>query len=144
RVLRCRVAEPGSWLPGVCAVARRTVSAQLAAVFISMATLALGQQSQVSVIQILQQNPGARTGGNVRGFVAIVTAGCRMAAGQRKTCLAMVDRFPVWLPANQREIGAVVFGVTNGAIFAGRIRGHPRRMHTVPLCDALPDLRVAI
>ena len=96
------------------------------------------------MVQIFGENSGARRRRNIRGFMAIVTTGGCVLAGERKAGFAMVECFAVGLPADQRKVGAVVLGVARSAVFARRIRGNPHRVHAAPLGDSLANLNVAI
>lgn len=67
-----------------------------------------------------------------------------MFAGEREASLGVIHRFPARLPANKLEIWAEVVAMTGHAVFAGRPRRHPHRVHASARCDALAYLRVAL
>jgi len=56
----------------------------------------------------------------------------------------MIQCFAARLPADQREIRPIVVGVTLNAVLARSFCFHPDRVHTAVLCQAIPDVRVAI
>ena len=56
----------------------------------------------------------------------------------------MVQGLAARLPADQREIGPVVVGVTLNAVLACSFCSYPDRVHTAALRQAIPDFRVAI
>ena len=65
-------------------------------------------------------------------------------AFQGEACFAVIQRFPVRLPANQLEIWAIVLAMAGHAVFAGRPWRHPNRVHASAVCDALAYLGVAL
>ena len=66
------------------------------------------------------------------------------ATGKGKAGLAVVYRFAVRLPANQRKVGAVVLGMAGHAILARGVRRKPGRVHTASLRHPLANLGMAI
>ncbi len=144
RKFRSGMVEPRGGLPGACGVARRAVSAELPAVLVYVATLAIGRKPKVGVVQVLDQNPRARSCRNVCRFVAIVAPDGGVATGKGKAGLAVVHRFAVRLPANQRKVGAVMLGMAGHAILACRVRRKPGSVHTASLRHPLANLGMAI
>lgn len=76
--------------------------------------------------------------------MTLLTTQSGMATCQREASLPMIHRFAVWLPANQREIRAIVVGMALNAVFAGSFCPYPDRMHTAVLRQTIADFRVAI
>ena len=136
--------EPRSGLPGAGGVARRAVRAQLPVVLVCMAALAIGRKTKISMVQVLHRNARARGGRNVCGFVAVVAPDGRVTPGKREARLAVVHGLAVRLPANQREVGAIVLGVAGGAILSRCVRREPYSVHAASLRHSLPNLRMAI
>lgn len=111
---------------------------------IHVAALAIGGKAKICVVQILDQDARACRCGNVRGLVTIIAACARVTAGQGEARLAVVYRFAVRLPANQRKIGAVMLGMTRNAVLTRCVRRDPHRVHALPLRDSLANLHMAI
>ena len=96
------------------------------------------------MVQVFDQNAGARRGRDVRCFVTIVATRSSVTSREREACLAMVQCLSVRLPMNQRKVGSIVVRMAAHAVFAGRILRQPNGMHPAPLSDLLVNLCVTI
>jgi hypothetical protein len=111
---------------------------------ILMATRTRTRQAEVGVAQVFYLDLRARRLRNLPRVMALLAMQSGMRAGQWKAGLQVIYGLAVRLPANQREIRAVMIGVTLHAIFARPFGANPHRMHAAILRQTVTDLCVTV
>jgi hypothetical protein len=125
-------------------VAARTVLPDLSAVLILMATGAVARKSEISSIEIFDQNSTASRARNEISLVAIRAGDSSMLPRKCEARLGMVHGLAAWFPMNELKIGAVVLRMASRTILAGAIRGYPHGVHAAPLGHAVAYLGVTV
>src|SRR5579864_1052739 len=116
----------GEALPAIEAVALLAVLPQPALVLVHMASHAGARHSQIRAVQVLDGNGRALGGRDMRRGVAARARQARVLAFQGVAGFAVVEGAGRRVPADKREILAVVFGVATGAFLLAGADG-PKR-----------------
>jgi len=118
-----------------------TILAELPMVLILVAAYALARKTEISVIQVFDDNPRPRWSGNELHFVALLAGYTTVLSRKREASLAVIHGLALGLPVNQGKIDSVVIGVTPRALFViGGICPQPEGVHAATLPDSLADL----
>lgn len=118
-----------------------TILAKLPMVLILVAAYAIARKTEISVIQVFDDNPRPRRSGNKLHFVAPLAGDTTVLSRKREASLAVIHGLALGLPVNQGKIDSVVIGVTPRALFVtGGISPQPEGVHAAPLPDSLADL----
>src|ERR1035438_9593140 len=135
--------EPGDILPIGGDVAALAGAAQLALVHVLVAGGAIPAQTQVGMLQVLDQNVAALSGRNVLGIMALSALEVRVAPVQRIAGFPVIEFVERHIPVDGNKVLAVVVGMALDALGVRRSFVHERGVKTAVGGEPLADFGMA-
>jgi hypothetical protein len=134
--------KPSDVLPGGRHVAALASFAYLPLVFVLVARGAVAAESEVSPLEIFDQDLGAERCRDVLRIVALRALQSIVAAVQRVPGLTVIEVVEAHVPADGDEVLAIMIRVTLGAMSVRRAFLEQRRMEPAVFRDPLANLGV--